>query len=1070
MRLIHAGFLAALCVAVAAAQTPRAALMEPSVSPDGAQIFFTSEGGIWSAPIAGGAAHLLWAGPGDPQRPLLAPDGRALAFTADPDGHVNLYVLDLTSGVTRQLTFDDAPKQLDAWSRDGRWLYFDTSGHDISWMNDVYRVSAQGGTPMPVAADRYMNEFDAAPAPDGETLAIATRGISSSQWWRHGHAHLDETELWTVRIGEPPAYQRLTRETGKQLWPMWSADGRTLYYMSDENGAENIWMLPLGGTARPLTHFRDGRLLWPAIDARGRTIVFQRDLGVWKLDTRSGRAAAVAITLEGGLPDPPDQYREQSDRFTDLALSPDGQKAAFVAHGRVFAVGTKQGGEAIAVTAGPERASQLAWAPDSRRLAYVAEAGGTRHLFLYDFDRAQSRQLTQAAANDSDPTFSPDGRWLAFLRGRRQVLALNLASGEEKPLASALVNGGAFFGGGRILAWSPDSQWLAYLGYDQQMFSNAYVVPLNGGAAKPVTFLANSIGGSLAWTPDGKQILLTTGQRTEPFEVARVDLVPATPKFREDEFFDLFKAPSAAPARGGAGAARAEGANTAPSVAIDFNGIERRLRLLPIGLNVNSLALSRDGKQLVLIATSAGRANLYSYSLDPLAAEPPVAKQLTATSGMKAGAQFAPDGKQVFYLDGGRIFHVALAKPEQPEPLHATAAVAVRFGRDTQTSFDEAWRALRDDFVDAHMNGTDWPALRARFAPYVAAARTDGEFRRLVSLMIGELNSSHMGIAPPRGAARPVTGRLGLFFDRQQYEQTGQLRVTAIVPLGPADVAGVRNGEILQAVNGYRLQPRDNLDALLAHQIGRKVTLTLAENGAERQVTVEPADDSTIKHLIYLDWAEQNRELVDRLSGGRLGYVHIPDMSAESLAQLYVDLDAKTHAKQGVIVDIRDNTGGFVNAYALDVFARRGYLTMIRRGFPAARARSVLGQRALELPTVLMTSQQSLSDAEDFTEGYRALHLGEVVGQPTGGWIIYTGAVTLLNGDSLRMPGIRVLDADGKPMELHPRPVDVAVQRPLGESYHGQDVQLATAVKVLLAGVVAKARPAPPAPRRRQQP
>jgi C-terminal processing protease CtpA/Prc len=204
------------------------------------------------------------------------------------------------------------------------------------------------------------------------------------------------------------------------------------------------------------------------------------------------------------------------------------------------------------------------------------------------------------------------------------------------------------------------------------------------------------------------------------------------------------------------------------------------------------------------------------------------------------------------------------------------------------------------------------------------------------------------------------------------------------------------------------------------------------------------------KRLLYRGWVESRRAYVDSVSGGRLGYVHMPDMSAESLAQLYVDLDAENQARTGVVVDLRNNNGGFVNAYALDVFARRPYLTMRRRGRTPEPARSALGQRALERPTVLVTNQHSLSDAEDFSEGYRALGLGRIVGEPTAGWIIYTSNVPLLDGTVLRLPGTRITGADGTDMELHPRPVDVTVTRPVGESYTGRDSQLDAAVRVLL--------------------
>jgi C-terminal processing protease CtpA/Prc len=324
--------------------------------------------------------------------------------------------------------------------------------------------------------------------------------------------------------------------------------------------------------------------------------------------------------------------------------------------------------------------------------------------------------------------------------------------------------------------------------------------------------------------------------------------------------------------------------------------------------------------------------------------------------------------------------------------------------------------------------------------------------RRIASLMIGELNASHMGISAPPGGAAGGVGHLGLDFDRAQYEQSGRLQIAHVVPLGPAALAGLKPGAVIAAVDGDAIAARTNLDALLDNKVNRRTVLRL-DGSPSRDVAVRPISAATERGLRYREWVEEKRAYVARVSGGRLGYVHMPDMSAASLSQLYVDLDADNIAHDGVVIDVRNNNGGFVNAYALDVFSRQHYLNMTQRGMPTAPARSSLGQRSLEKPSVLVTNQHSLSDAEDFTEGYRALKLGKVVGEPTAGWIIYTWNTRLLDGTILRLPRSRITDRDGQPMEMHPRPVDVEVKRPIGESYGPKDSQLDKAVEVLLAAL-----------------
>jgi C-terminal processing protease CtpA/Prc len=325
-----------------------------------------------------------------------------------------------------------------------------------------------------------------------------------------------------------------------------------------------------------------------------------------------------------------------------------------------------------------------------------------------------------------------------------------------------------------------------------------------------------------------------------------------------------------------------------------------------------------------------------------------------------------------------------------------------------------------------------------------------------MQLMIGELNASHSG-ANTGPTQQPYTGRLGLYFDRGVYEKTGALQITSIIPLSAASLSTkVKTGDRLVAIDGHAIDANTNLDELMSYRINKQTVLTLRGPGGTYQASILPSNAGTDKRLIYRAWVEERRAYVSKISGGRLGYVHMIDMGAGSLTQLAADLDAENSAKAGVVVDVRNNNGGFVNAYALDILSRRPYLTMQARGAPATSARTQLGQRSLELPTVLVTNQMSLSDAEDFTEGYRAMKLGKVVGEPTAGWIIYTSDVGLIDGSTVRIPFIRITDANGKDMEMHPRPVDVSVVRPVGESYGGKDSQLDAAVDVLLKQIGGK--------------
>src|SRR5271157_5911528 len=293
-------------------------LTEPAVCPTRPEIAFVSGGDIWMVPAKGGEAHLLVSHPADESRPLYSPDGSQLAFVSTRTGNGDIYVLTLATGALKRLTFDDGLDQLDAWSRDGRWLYFSTGSHDVNRKNDIYRVSVEGGTPMPVSADRFTNEFEAAPAPDGATLAFAARGIGDQQWWRHGHSHLDESEIWLRKEGSPASYEKVVDLNGRNAWPMWTPDGRQLYFMSDRSGAQNIWTVTPGGKPRQATKFTDGRVIWPTISYDGKAVVFERDFKIWQLDTQTGKLSRSPSPWSDPSPLP----RSLTSRSTPSTISP----------------------------------------------------------------------------------------------------------------------------------------------------------------------------------------------------------------------------------------------------------------------------------------------------------------------------------------------------------------------------------------------------------------------------------------------------------------------------------------------------------------------------------------------------------------------------------------------------------------------------------------------------------------------------------------------------------------------------------------------------------------------------
>lgn len=1139
------------------AVAPLPSFAEPAISPDGAEVAFVHAGDIWVVPAGGGTAHLLVSHPAAEGRPVYSPDGKRLAFVSARTGNGDVYVLTFATGDLARLTYDDGLDQLDGWSRDGAWVYFSSSVADLGASNaDVYRVRADGGTPMAVSAERYTNEFQAAPSPDGQVLAMAA-GANGRDWWRNGHANWNESHVWLrrERKDKPAKYEELTRPGARELWPMWGgAEGRTLYCVSDRDGRpQNLVAYDLtdGGRPpghealrepRPVTHFEGGRVLWPSISGDGKTIVFERDFGVWRVNPTDGSSPErLAITLRGAPAAQATETLNFVGGYRDLAVAPDGRKVAFTVHGEVFAAAAREGGRAVRVTTTPAAEGQLEWAPDSRRLVYASSRGGAQNLYLYDFASQTEAPLTSADAVDSTPKFSPDGKHLAFRRNGTELRLLDLSTKTDR-----LVVGGLaamlppFDDAPGAFAFSPKGQWIAYIDSGKRGYDNVYVVPTTGGKVEPkqVTFFANTGSNAVAWSGDGRSLLFGTGMRTEEFQLARVDLVARQPNFSEDVFRGLFEDEMRTTRPGGPRPVRPQIERTPPTVAppavnppnlapppatapatqpseprdlldlttrpaaaaqpatqpatlpsglrgagttlpaaetFSFDRLRQRTNLLSVGVDVDEPVVTPDGKWCVFIGGAGGRQNVYAYPLDPSAAGPAggggegggsAVRQLTTTPGGKSNLRAAADSKEVYYLEAGQIRSLNLDS-RQVREVNVTASMEVDFAQEKLEVFRQAWTYLKLNFYDPKMHGADWDAVRRQVEPRAAGAKTGDELRRILSLMVGELNASHLGVGSPARGGGATVGRLGVRFDRDTYEKDGVLKLAEMLTNGPAAQAGLKVGDAVLAVDGDPVDAGTNLEKLLDRKIGRRVVLRVASDAAraqQRDVPVRPVDAATEKTLLYRDWAEANRAHVAKASNGRLGYVHIADMSRNALARLNADLDAESATRDGVVVDVRANTGGFVSPFVLDVLSRRNYLTMTRRGAGESPGRIYVGQRALDLPTVLVTNRQSISDAENFAEGYRALKLGKVVGEPTAGGVIFKSDVPLIDGTVFRIPMSKVTNRAGEDLESAGRPVDVTARRPLGESPVGKDSQLDAAVKTLLKQIdkaaVAKGKPA----------
>jgi Tol biopolymer transport system component/C-terminal processing protease CtpA/Prc len=1026
---------------------PRPYLRFPAISPDGRTIAFCYAGDIYLAPAEGGDARLVISHPAYDWRPRFSPDGTRLAFSSERSGGGDVYTFDLRTGALARLTFHEALEAADAWSPDGAYVYF-SSPRGFAATSDVLRVPAAGGTPEPVLADPYEHEYNAAISPDGTLLAFNT-GDALRQWWRMGPREDDGTQIW-LRRATGGECSRVTTYGGKNSWPLFAPDGRALYFVSDEGGAENIWTCALDGSQRrPLTAFSGGRVLFPQVALRDGAIVFERDFGIWRLDPRTGKAGPIDIRVLADESKNPVARTTFGGDVEEFEVSPDGRKVAFVVHGEVFAAPTSGGGDAFRVTRTPARERGLAWCPDSARLLYSSDRGGDPDLYAYDFRTGEETRLTDSPKADLYPAVSPDGRLVAYVCGQDEIRILDLATHESRRLSR--IDSTDVDPADERPAWSPDGKWLAYFDADAQLFKNVFVQAADApeGERRQVTYLANVGAGSVSWLPNGRSLVLVTGHNRNEGRVVRVDLRPPAPELPEERFDALFRE---SPPQHGATIETESGSAprpATPAAAVEPAGLRDRLRrLVPFAANVWQAAVSRDGETLVYVQGGAGRDDIYTCPLAPERGDR--AARLTDLPTGSDNLRLDPDGKTLWFRSDGRIRAVPLAGGPV-RTLEASATLEIDFHAEKRAVFREAWRLIRDHFYDPKMRGLDWEATRRRYEPVIAGVRDPVDLHDAISLMLGELNASHLGSWKQRPRAEAPSGDLGIDWDAAALAG-GRLVVRALVPGGPAASAGgIAPGDEVLAVEGAPLARPASLDAALVGTAGHRVRLTLAPG---RALALRAASVGEVRRLRYRAWVRANEALLDRLSKGRLGYVHMVDMTAESLDQFELDLDTQAHGREGVVVDVRWNRGGWVAPFVIDVLARRSTLEGVLRDRGRASAWTLAGERVLDRPTILVQNRASLSNAEMFAEAYRRLGLGKIVGTPSCGWVLWTDEVELLDGATFRLPRWGITTPAGESLDEVSRRPDLLVERAVAEA--GDDPQLAAAARELLAEIDAR--------------
>jgi tricorn protease len=1098
--------LAVLVASAALAASPPRLFRQPTLS--ATSIVFSFAGDLWSVPRAGGEARRLTASPGVERDPVFSPDGSTLAFTGEYDGNVDVYTMPADGGPPKRLTWHPDDDRAVGWTNDGTRVVFRSARDTGNGDARLWTIPAAGGWPerLPLP-EGYQGTF----SPDGRRLAYQPFERTQMAWKRYRGG--ETTFVWLLDLATLDL-EAVPRDNSNDSWPCWASDGR-VYFLSDRDGPVELWRYDPATRAVARAFANDGFDLKNARPGPG-AIVFERFGQIGLYDLATGAVTWPPITVTSDLEETRPRWVKVGDQLTSPALSPTGARAAFSARGEILTVPAEKG-DFRDLSRSPGAADRdPTWSPDGQTLAWLSDATGEYALVLAPQSGIGARRTIPLGDPPSffyRPLFSPDGKKIALTDKRLNLWIVDVASG-----AMTRVDTDTYDHPERSLdpAWSPDSRYLAYTKRLASQVHALFLYELAAGRAHQITdgladvrFPAFDAGGKYLWFtastdfgPSSAWLDLTSVERPVSRSVwlavlAAKEASPFGPQSDEEPGPDATGGDGARAARPAAvepeegkqsaggkkrhphkksARSEEESATGGVHVKIDFDGLEHRLVAVP-GIearNFQSLAVGRPGEVFLLEspqvldadAEDGGTGPLWRYSL--------TAREATEIADDVARVEVSRDGSRLLLSrdDTWAIVDV----PEEGDEIEEGAGelalddvqVRVEPLAEWRQMYHEVWRIERDFLYDPGYHGLDLAAAERRYAPYVAGIAHRDDLNYLFTEMLGELTLGHVFVG---GGDRPEVPEVkGGLLGADWEIANGRYRIARVYsgetwnPKLPAPLArpGVdaRAGEYLIAVEGREVRPPASLYSSFEATAGRSVRLRLAadpEGRDGRDVDVVPVESE--RRLRYRAWAEDNRRTVAERSGGRLGYVHLPDTGGAGYEEFNRYFFAESD-REGLIVDERDNGGGLVADYVVEILGRK-----LLWGVATREGRDLLSPAgAVYGPKVMLINRHAGSGGDALPWMFRELGLGPLVGTRTwGGLVGIWDYPELLDGGQVTAPRGGLYTQHGKwEVENHGVAPDVEVEVTPADFVAGRDPQLARAVAVVLAEL-AKSPPQRPA-------
>jgi|ETNmetMinimDraft_8_1059916.scaffolds.fasta_scaffold01028_3 Tol biopolymer transport system component/C-terminal processing protease CtpA/Prc len=1069
--------LALLCSSVHAEKSEEW-FLHSSISPDGKQIAFSYKGDVYTVSSNGGTARPLtlhndWDG-----HPIWSADGKNIAFASDRNGNLDVFLMPAKGGKAKRLTYHSSHDIPQDFSQNGKEVLFTSARQDsaastlypTSRLTENYTVSVNGGTPSMLST---IAGSELQYSPDGTKLLYRDEKSYENQFRKHDVSAFAR-DVWLHDL-KTDKHAQLTTFKGGDHNPVWK-DKNTFYYTSEEkSGAFNVWQSNINGdNKKQVTNFKQHPVRSLSISDKG-TLAFVHHGSIY---TKKGRKLNhVDINIANDIQENEVLPTSLGGKVTEYSVSPDGKEVAFVARGEVFIASTEFK-TTRAITNTPQQERSVSFHKDGKTLLYAAERDGRWGLYETSivnddepyFFAATTLKEEVVHLSDSDsfqPIYSPDGKKIAFLSGRDEIQVVNRES-KTVNVALAKEHNYSYADGDITFAWAPDSHWMtASFAPRNRLFINNVGVFPSDGSKQPVDIsLSGYSDGEPIWHKDGEAVLwLSTryGQRDHGSWGREADVMAtfltqdAYDKFRmsKEEYAlhkELEKKQSDKKSENddkGEDDKKDKDDNknednnevAKEPVNIEWDDIERRTARLTLhASDLRSAYLTKNTKELYYLARFEKGYDLWRHNIREKKTSL-VAKLGSRTVSMS----FSDDEKNLFILADGQLKQGKVSDKISLKPISVNPVMQLKTVQEREFMFDHSWRVIKDKFYRSDMHGIDWNAMGESYRNKLNAIGHGRDFANMFAELTGELNASHIGSSyrAPRNSYNDATGHLGLFFKKNT-----DFEVEEVLARGPFDKASseVKPGVKLTAINGVKLTKRQNLHQLLNHTAGKRVRFSFTSvDGESFDEVIKPA--RSVSNLMYERWVASREALVEELSGGRLGYVHVRGMNDPSFRSVYSRLLGKHFNKEAVVVDTRFNGGGWLHNDLAKLLSGNEYFTMHVRG------RQYHGDPLDQWnkPSVLVINEGNYSDAHAFAYTYQELKLGEMIGMPVPGTMTAVWWETGISGDfRAGVPQVGMKNTKGEYLENNQTVPEYIVKNDPESITKGQDKQIEKAVEVLL--------------------